>query len=190
MRLNMLPTMSAALFFVSVLRKPRARSRMGTISANDGGSMAWTNDVDDSASSAFCVLSTGLVSAARSTGLRPAISGLRMTLPMSCSADLPAARTLMCVSENAASSCGTIWGRHWASWRGAQYAMLPSMTMEATLERQWNSSKPFSSDGMIIFTPWPVRLRMTARAAPCAASRTAVLPSPNAASRSGMMRMT
>ena len=79
----MLPTISAAFFFVSVTRSCRPRIRIGTISDSDGASMVWWNDVCVSVRSASPVNRCGSVSAFSSTFCRSAISGVRITFTMS-----------------------------------------------------------------------------------------------------------
>mmetsp|Transcript_16451 Transcript_16451/g.57498 ORF Transcript_16451/g.57498 Transcript_16451/m.57498 type:complete len:475 (-) Transcript_16451:5193-6617(-) len=187
---DMLPTIIAAFDLIADLRAARPRRRIGTISASDGGSMLCTKAVSVSESSASPVRSAGSLSAPSSIGTSSRISGLRITLPTSCSASRPACCTRGCVSPNASHSFGTICGRHDDSWRGAQYAILPRSTMLACLERHWISCRPLSSTGITSLTPWPDSLLMITCAAGGAASRTSRTLSPYALMSSGRMRIT
>mmetsp|Transcript_43206 Transcript_43206/g.109356 ORF Transcript_43206/g.109356 Transcript_43206/m.109356 type:complete len:286 (-) Transcript_43206:1516-2373(-) len=187
---HMLPTMRAARFLVSPLRSRRPRCTTGRMSARLGASMVLTNTVLSTTSRQLLVCLLGSASAASRLGTSRCTSGLRITLPTSCSASRALPCTLGCGSPSTSPSRGTMVGRQVDSCFGAQYAMEPSSCVEPCLVRHLSSSRPLSSEGSTSFTPCPESCPMMARAAPSVASRTAGCVSPKQTSSMGRMWMT
>mmetsp|Transcript_11444 Transcript_11444/g.24790 ORF Transcript_11444/g.24790 Transcript_11444/m.24790 type:complete len:216 (+) Transcript_11444:4017-4664(+) len=154
-----------------------------------GASIAWTNSVSMSASSARSVPDES-VSAPTSVGLMPDISGFLITLQISPRASSALLLTFGWVSENASVSFGTTLGRQLASCLGAQWLIEPSMRMDACLVRHSGSSNASSTAGITSFTPWPDSLPMICETALSAADLTWSLLSLNAFKRAGRRTIT